>query len=68
MNVDALRTYDAIRNTIDNIKSNKIDIACIQETHNERCGNIIFGGYGIYFGGCVESEIKKNLLTKGELR
>ena len=44
MNVNALRTYDAIHNTIDNIKSNKIDIACIQEPHSERCANIITGG------------------------
>ena len=65
MNVDSLRTYEAIHNTIDNIKSNKIDIACIQETHNERCDNIIIGDYEIYFGGCIESKINRKTTQKG---
>ena len=51
MNVDALRANDAIYSTIDNISRNKIDIACIQETHNERTDSIKINEYHIFFGG-----------------
>ena len=50
MNVDTLRTNEPIYNTIENITRIKIDIACIQETNNER-NDIIINDYEIFFGG-----------------
>ena len=51
MNGDALRTNEAIYNTIENISRNKIDIACIQETHNDRTDSIKINDYDIFFCG-----------------
>ena len=51
MNVDTLKTNDAIESITYHLRQNKIDISCIQETHN---GNIDFvsrSGFGIYFSG-----------------
>ena len=36
LNADSLRKQEAIYSAINNIITNNIDIACIQETHNER--------------------------------
>ena len=51
MNVDTLRTKESIYALILNLESNKVDIACIQETHNERNDNVDIGNYKIFFGG-----------------
>ena len=49
MNVGNLRTKDAIWSFIFNCKTNNIDIACIQETHNERNDNHTYGDYSIFY-------------------
>ena len=51
MNVDTLRTLGSIDSAIDNLQSNDIDIACIQETQNNRNGRIERGNYSIFFSG-----------------
>ena len=35
-NVDTLRTVDSIDALLHNLKSNNVDISCIQETHKEK--------------------------------
>ena len=40
VNVDTMRTTDSIDSVITNLQSNNIDIACIQETHNNRNGHM----------------------------
>ena len=52
LKVDSLRAQEAIRSTINNIIKNKIDVACVQETHNERIDSINVINYAIIFGGC----------------
>ena len=49
MNVDALRTNDAIDSTIENITQNNVDIACTPETHNGRNDILEIKGYAIFF-------------------
>ena len=44
MNVDTLRTPDSIDSVITNLQTNDIDIACVQETHNNRNDHIERGG------------------------
>ena len=51
MNVDTLRTADSIDSLITNIQTNNIDIACIQETHNNRNDHIERENYTIFFSG-----------------
>ena len=52
MNVDRLRSAESIRTLAHTIRSLNIDIACIQETHNDRIDTQIIGGYKIFYGGC----------------
>ena len=49
MIVDTIRTNDSIRNSIGRISRNMIDIACVQDTHNERTYIIIIKGYDLFF-------------------
>ena len=61
LNVDSLRTQDSIYSTIHNLNTNNIDIACIQETHNDRIDSFSILDYTIFFGGCItnyENNIK----------
>ena len=57
-NVDNLRTTESIDSLLYNLDTNNIDIACIQETHNESIMAKTYNKYTIYYGGCVE--IKPN--------
>ena len=57
MNVDTLRTADSIDSLINNIQTSNIDIACIQETHNNRSDHIERENYTIFFSG--EDELGK---------
>ena len=50
MNVDNLRTEESIRKLIMALKAQKIDNACIQETHNERNDTYVENDYIIIFG------------------
>ena len=49
LNMDNLRTPDSIRRLLDLLKTSRIDIACIQETHNDRIDSIQLGDYTIFF-------------------
>ena len=51
MNVDTLRTLDSIDSVITNLQSNNIEIACIQETHNNRYDHIERENYTIFYSG-----------------
>ena len=57
-NVDTLRTNEAIESLLHNLNQNNIDIACIQETHNESIEIKEYENYIIIYGGCAE--IKSN--------
>ena len=48
MNVDTLKTYNTINSITHHLTNNNIDIACIQETHNNNDDYIIKNGYAIY--------------------
>ena len=61
MNVDTMRTKESIFSVIDNIFINKIDIACIQETHNINGNETETDNYKIYFA----KAIKENDNNKG---
>ena len=50
LKVDSFRTNESIYDSIQNI-ANKVDIACMQETHYGRCGNIQIADYAIVVGG-----------------
>ena len=43
-----------------NLHNNNIDIACIQETHNEKLESIDYEYYTIIYGGC---NTLKNIIT-----
>merc|ERR1712114_28330 len=47
MNVDTLRTMDSIDAVLTNLHSNNIDVACIQETHNNRNDHMERENYAI---------------------
>jgi len=59
MNVDTLRTPDSIDSVITNLQINDIDIACIQETHNNRKDHIERESYTIFFSGEGDLEISR---------
>ena len=63
-NVDAMRTQDSIDSVIINLQTNDIDIACIQETHNNRNGHIERGNYTIFFSGGGEFGKAKSIQNK----
>ena len=54
MNVDSLRTNESIRKLALTLKEQNIDIACIQETRNERNDTQEENDYIIIFGGNEE--------------
>ena len=58
MNVDSLRTNEAIYTLECTLNTNNIDIACIQETHNERIGTQIIKKTTIFYGGCIVNMAK----------
>ena len=60
MNVDNLRNKESIRKLTTTLKEQKIDIACIQETHNERDDTQEENDYVIIFGGNKEDIHLKN--------
>ena len=64
MNVDTLRTQDSIDSVINNLQENDIDIACIQETHNNRNDHIEKEEYAIYFIGEITSANSKTIQNK----
>ena len=64
MNVDTLRTADSIDSLINNIQTNNIDIACIQETHNSRSDHMGRENYTIFFSGEKEIGNTKNTTNK----
>ena len=45
------KNYDIMTNIINNVGNNHIDIACLQETHNDRNGRVGIGNYTIFRGG-----------------
>ena len=51
MNIDTVRTTDAIVSLVGNLQINEIDIACIQNTQNSRNGYIAREDYAIFFSG-----------------
>ena len=51
INADNLRTRNAMERLSDLLKRKGIDIARIQETHNESMGTFEIGDYIIIFGG-----------------
>ena len=51
MNVDTLRTMGSIGAVLTNLHSNNIDVACIQETHNNRHDHMERENYTIFFSG-----------------
>ena len=51
INADNLRNKDSIERITDLIKRKNIDIACIQETHNERTDTFEEQNYTFFFGG-----------------
>ena len=50
MNVDTLRTMDSIDAVLTNLHSNNIDVACIQETHNNRNDHMERENYNLFSG------------------
>ena len=64
MNVDTLRTTDSIDAVITNLQTNNIDIACIQETHNNRNDHI---GRKLYYFFSGEKEDDNTNSTKNEI-
>ena len=67
-NVDTLRTMDSIDSLLTNLQTNNIDIACIQETHNNRNGRKERGGYKFFFrgeNGNVESKQVNSKAIRG---
>ena len=64
-NVDNLRTNESIESLEHNLNQNNIDIACIQETHNEKKETEEKGNYIIIYGGCkVEKNIINNTISR----
>ena len=63
MNVDTLRTADSIDSLITNLQTNNIDIACIQETHNNRNDRIERESYTIFFS---DEELGKTKLQQNK--
>ena len=59
-NVDTLRTMDSIDAVLTNLHSNNIDVACIQETHNNRNGHMEREreNYTIFFSGEKEQGVE----------
>ena len=64
MNVDTLRTIDSIGSVINNLQTDDIDIACIQETQNNRNGRIGRGNYTVFFSGENDLDKSKPLQNK----
>ena len=58
MNVDTLRTFGAVNLLLRNLEQNNIDIACIQETHNENKRRK-YDNYHIYNGGAAKNKTTK---------
>ena len=52
-NVDTLRTVESTEALLHNLKTSNVDIAGIQETHNENTESIKYENYTIYYGGCT---------------
>ena len=68
MNVDTLRTMDSIDAVLTNLHSNNIDVACIQETHNNRNDHMERENYTIFFSGekeLGENNVQNNKPIKG---
>ena len=65
MNVDTLRNTDAIDSVITNLQNNNIDIACIQETHNNRNDSMQKEDYAIFSigGGKKKKKQKYNKIN-----
>ena len=53
INMDNLRTKDSFKRLAKLMNKKKIDIGCIQETHNERMDVEEIENYTIYFGGSI---------------
>ena len=64
INADSLRTNDAINRLTQVLHDNNIDVACIQETHNERIDTEERNGYVIFFGGNEVDEEIDNIIEK----
>ena len=60
LNPDSLRTKEAKTTLISTINALRIDIACIQETHNERIDSEQIDNYTIFYGGCDCTKLSKN--------
>ena len=48
-NVDSVRKKEYIDSCTFKCATNKIDIACVQETHDERIYNQVYGDYTIFY-------------------
>lgn len=59
-----LRTNDAVDTLIQKLKNNDIDIACIQETHNNRNDHIGKNNYTIIFNGEINNRKTSNEIIK----
>ena len=58
MNVDALRTMGTVDSLITSLQAINIDIACIQETHNNRNDHMGRVNYTICFSGEDTDDVK----------
>ena len=60
MNIDTLKKANAIGNLATHLHDREIDIARIQETHNDIAEMITRSGYGIYFSGQQDRPTTQN--------
>ena len=60
LNPDSLRTNEAKKTLINTINALRIDIACIQETHNERIDSEQIENYTNFYGGCDCTKLSRN--------
>ena len=58
-NVDTMGTTDSVDSVITNLQVNDIDIACIQETQNNRNDHMERENYTIFFSGWWVGELEK---------
>ena len=63
INPDSLRTKEAKNTLINTINALRIDIACMQETHNERIDSEQIENYTIFYGGCDCVKLSKKINT-----
>ena len=61
MNIDDFRSTEKKKETINRLEQGKVDIACIQETHDINATDMRIGKYTIYSSPALKTKRKMNL-------